>query len=104
MSQTHMWIDEVDFWARPFQSEPTVASEVARFYYSLPTSNSRTWGVEQESRKDALRRELKNRRKKEMENCQHGRQSFPIMWQEGVHPNDRRNPLPRRERPRPAFF
>lgn len=89
MEPTHVWIDEVDL-DKFFQKEPTPAEVMARFGYWEPSANDKMVGIEHHSwqklEQDRLRRELKNRRTKEQQNCLHGRRPFPINWREGTHP------------------
>lgn len=89
---THMWIDEIDFYNRYFQSEPTVAAQMERMRYWEPSSTNQTYSISMEAdslaweKQNRAYMELKNRRRKEMENCLHGARPYPIHWKPGTHP------------------
>lgn len=83
---TRMVFDEVDWY---FQREPTVAESIAHITHFAGAMNrrqSRTspnmfwYGVEAPSEAEALKELERRKRKKAMENCQHGRLPFPIRW------------------------
>jgi hypothetical protein len=84
-----IWIDEVDL-ANFFQKEPTPAEVMARFGYWEPTANGKMLGIEVDSweaaNKDRIRQKQKERRRKEQENCLHGRRPYLIYWRPGTHP------------------
>lgn len=76
-----MWIDEVDFHSAYFQKEPSAYQQMLQILADSATNN-RHW----ESKENRQRRELKARRQKERENCQHGFVPFEIRWRSGIHP------------------
>ncbi len=86
----HIWIDEATFYQRYSQTEPTVAAQMERMRYWEPPANGRTISMETSSieweKQRRAHMELKNRRRKEMENCQHGAVPFPIRYMPGVRP------------------
>lgn len=80
MGNTRIWFDEVDFWKQPFQREPTV---MEAFFETM--ANSHNW-VRAADQQSAQRTYAKQKRRREQENCLHGRRLFRIHWQPGVHP------------------
>lgn len=78
MVRDYLVIDEA-VW---FEPEPTPYQAMLDVFRNIRWSEP----VSATSLKDAKRQELKNRRTKEQQNCQHGRLPFPINWKMGVHP------------------
>jgi hypothetical protein len=78
MTNSHLWIDEVDlsYWEPP--ADPLL--EVFKGF-----GMSESW-IEAESKDRARRTYAKLKRKKEMEHCLHGRRTFPVNWAPGTHP------------------
>ncbi len=72
--------DEIDFWSKPFQREPTVMEGM---FAAL--ANSKNWvrAVDQQA---AQRTHAKLKRRREQENCLNGRLPFPIRWSLGTQP------------------
>lgn len=84
MSPDHIWFDEVRSFDGYFQREPTVMEAM---FQTLSMSPSWIRAVDQEQ---AERTRLKLKRRREMENCQHGRLLFPIRWANGTREESRR--------------
>lgn len=72
--------------------EPTPAEVMERFHFweDGTPNNKYMIGVEavsmEEQQRQEARRKLKDRRRKEQENCFHGRRPYPVRWAEGTHP------------------
>lgn len=78
---TRMVFDEIDFFNGYFQKEPSPYEQMLQVMFWEPAqSNRRVWGVEVQTKAEALREAERRKRKKAMENCQHGRLPFPIHW------------------------
>lgn len=82
MRPVHMVIDEIDFFHH--STIPEATSAYAQMWETLAMSPSWVNAFDQEQ---AIRTAKKVKRRKEMENCQHGRLPFPIYWKPGVRPN-----------------
>jgi hypothetical protein len=80
MSQTQIVFDEIAY----FQKEPPPYQQMLEVFSRIPMSNKRMIGVEQTPYHEVKRELERRKRKKAMENCQHGRLPFPIRWAPGV--------------------
>ena len=76
-----MWIDEIDFFHR--STVPETTSTYAQMWETLAMSPS--W-VKAFDAEQVQRTALKVKRRRERENCLHGRRPFLINWREGTHP------------------
>lgn len=80
MSNNMLRIDEATW----FESEPSPYEAMLNVLRDIKWTTS----FSARSLKETKRLEIKQRRTKEQENCQHGLLPFPINWKMGVHPTE----------------